>query len=686
MVRLRLLAGVVSLVCFGGRCTFGQAELARREPIRVGAVLPLTGTYKVWGKYARHGAALAIAEINRAGGLLGRQLTLLSVDNQSTRRGTRLAGFAALAQDADVVIGALVSDNSLVLAEIAQFGRTLMISPTATNPEVTRKGKLIFRACFADPFQGSAMARYATDTLGITRAAVLVPDDSAYGVGLAESFTRSFKMRRGVILTTKHYETSDADFTEPLEAIKDVEPGLIFLPGYPEDSAAIIEQARELGIEEPFLGGDGWSGDEFGQLAGEAADGCYFSDHYSPKSDRASVRKFVRKFRRVYGKTPDSSAALAYDSVYLYAAAVKKAKTTKAHTVARKLRRLRDLAGVTTVYRFDDERNPIKDAVVNKMRRGRAKLVGHVQPLSIEPGTLMQAMIMPGPKEGSGWDESGYYALLDVGQEFGIEVAYQELVAPGQAAAELRDFAEQGYAVIWAHSFDYGDAVFEVAAEYPDVKFMWGTGYEAAENVATYAHPEYEGYYLAGLLAARMSPAKKIGMVNSVPVPIIIANFNAFSDGAQEADPTVEVLGKEYWTGDWFSPVLERQYAEALVAAGADVLAQNNDAPTVCEVAGEHGRYSIGEFSDQHEVAPDSVLTSVVWNLLPVMVEIVERVAEDRWEAKDYNYGLKENGIELAPYHNLEDDIPPEVRDEIDQKRLDIINGDFVVPYRPDRD
>src|SRR5205085_1134994 len=209
-----------------------------------------------------------------------------------------------------------------------------MLSPGSTNPKVTQGFEYVFRNCFIDPFQGTAMATYAMkpspDGLGLKKFAVLYPVNSDYGVGLKEFFESAVKGKGGQILAEEAYtEKTDTDFRAQLTKIKAANPEAVFVSGYYTEAGLIAKQARDLGITVPLLGGDGWDSDQTLKIGGQAVEGCYFSNHYSPDEDRGEVKKFVTDYKQKYGgKTPDAMAILGYDAMRIMADAINRAGDT----------------------------------------------------------------------------------------------------------------------------------------------------------------------------------------------------------------------------------------------------------------------------------------------------------------------------------------------------------------------
>jgi branched-chain amino acid transport system substrate-binding protein len=256
-----------------------------------------------------------------------------------------------------------------------------MISPSSTNPRVTQIGSYIFRVCFIDPFQGTVMAKFAEQTLHVHKVAVLTSVSSAYSVGLGKYFKERFAADGGNVAIEQKYSEGDKDFKAQLTAIKAAGVEGIFVPGYYTEAALVCIQARELGLDVPIFGGDGWEAPELIQIGGSAVEGKYYSTHYSPDNKSEQVQEFVRKFRaRFGGETPDAMAALGYDSAMVLADAIKRAGSTAGPALRDAIAATKDYIGVTGNTTIDAERNATKAAVVVTIHEAKFKFVQTMAP------------------------------------------------------------------------------------------------------------------------------------------------------------------------------------------------------------------------------------------------------------------------------------------------------------------
>jgi branched-chain amino acid transport system substrate-binding protein len=351
------------------------------DDIPVGEFASLTGGNATFGQSAHDGTALAIDEINAAGGELGRQLHLITEDDRSTAGEPANIVRKLISSDKVVaILGEVASSKSLEAAPICQSSHIPMISPASTNPKVTEVGDYIFRVCFIDPFQGTVMAKFALDTLLAKRVALLTDVKQDYSQGLAQYFKEYFTSHGGQITSEKSYSSGDKDFRAQLTAIKADKPDAIFVPGYYTEVGLIARQARSLGIKAPLLGGDGWDSPELVPVGGSALEGDYFSDHFSTQNGAAVVQDFIKKYQAKYGAVPDAMAALGHDSAMILADAIKRAGTTDGEKLRDAIAATKDYQGVTGTITLDASRNASKPAVILEVKDKAFKYITTVKP------------------------------------------------------------------------------------------------------------------------------------------------------------------------------------------------------------------------------------------------------------------------------------------------------------------
>jgi len=356
------------------------AHASAQDEIVVGEFASLTGGSASFGQSSHKGTALAIEEINAAGGVLGKKLKLVTEDDQSQAGQPATIVRKLITQDKVIaVLGEVASSKSLEAAPICQGSKIPMISPASTNPKVTEVGDYIFRVCFIDPFQGTVMSKFALSK-GWKNVAVLTDVKQDYSVGLAEFFVKHFAANGGTIVKEQKYSTGDKDFKAQLTAIKAAKPDAIFLPGYYGEVSLIARQARLLGMKQPLLGGDGWVGDSLLKVAGTALDGCFFSSHFSADDKGALTQGFVAKYKAKYGAVPDDMAALGYDSAMILADSIKRAGTTDSDKLRVAIGQTKEFKGITGTITIDAARNASKSAVILTIGNGGFQFLDTVAP------------------------------------------------------------------------------------------------------------------------------------------------------------------------------------------------------------------------------------------------------------------------------------------------------------------
>jgi branched-chain amino acid transport system substrate-binding protein len=369
----------------------GSATTQRSETgdIVIGHLASMTGDTATFGVSSDEGVRLALDELNAAGGILGgRKIKVITEDDRSNSDEAKTAISKLITRDKVVaVIGEIASSRSIAAAPVAQDSQVPMLSPGSTNPKVTQVGDYIFRACFIDPFQGTAMATFALNELKAKRLAILYPVNSDYGTGLREFFSEAVKKGGGEIVADVAYrEKSDVDFKSQLTKIKEANPDAIYVSGYYTEAGLIADQARQLGIKAPLLGGDGWDSDQTVKIGKDAVNGCYFTNHYSPEEQREQVQSFVKTYRAKYKnpdgspKTPDAMAILGYDAMLLMADAIKRAGNTDPTKIRDMLASTKNFPGASGTITIDENRNAKKDIVVLKIDKGEFKYVSTIKP------------------------------------------------------------------------------------------------------------------------------------------------------------------------------------------------------------------------------------------------------------------------------------------------------------------
>jgi branched-chain amino acid transport system substrate-binding protein len=370
-----LVLGTAGLVSCAGQ------EQGESDEIVIGEYGSLTGSTATFGISTQRGIDMAIEQTNAAGGVLGRQVRVIVEDDQGRPEEAQTVVTKLITSDRVIaVLGEVASSNSLAAAPVAQANGIPMISPSSTNPAVTQVGDYIFRVCWIDPFQGLVMAKFATNTLKLTRVAILRDVKSDYSVGLADVFETEFGKLGGTITADESYSAGDTDFSAQLTSMRATNPQAIFLPGYYTEVGLVARQAKSLGLDIPLLGGDGWDSPSLIEIGGEALNGSYFSNHFSVDDASPAIQKFVADYRAKYGETPDALTGLGYDSAMLLFDAIRRANSTEPAAIRDALAATQNFAGVTGMITLDENRNATKPAVVLEIKDGALTYVETINP------------------------------------------------------------------------------------------------------------------------------------------------------------------------------------------------------------------------------------------------------------------------------------------------------------------
>ncbi len=351
------------------------------ETIKIGLVTPLTGDVATFGQSTKNAVMIALDEVNKEGGVLGKKIEVVVEDDRNDPKET--ANIVRKFIDKDkvtAIIGSLTSKCTLAGAPVANSSKIPMVSSSSTNPKVTQVGPYIFRVCFIDDFQGQVMAQFALEELKAKKAAVLYDVGNDYSKGLAEFFEKSFKEGGGQVVAMETYTVNDNDFKAQLTKIQGQNPEVIFLPDYYQKVALIANQARSLGIKATFLGGDGWDSPELVKLAGKNIEGGYFSNHYSKDDPDPAVKEFISKYQAKYNAVPDALAALGYDAFRFLVEGIKKAGSADPEKIKDALTNMGEYSGVTGRFTLNENRDPIKSAVVLQIKNGQQVFVKRVEP------------------------------------------------------------------------------------------------------------------------------------------------------------------------------------------------------------------------------------------------------------------------------------------------------------------
>jgi len=377
-MKIRVISSILVLLVFA----FVSCSKKNDNVIKIGQYASLTGSEATFGISSDNGLKLAVEEINKNGGVLGKKIEMITEDNQGKTSETQTVVQKLINRDKVVaIIGEVASSRSKAGAPICQQNHIPMITPASTNPEVTAIGDYIFRVCFIDPFQATVMSKFILNSMKIKKVALLVDQKNAYSTGLAENFRRIFTSMGGEIIEEQKYSNGDKDFKAQLTSIKAKNPEGLFIPGYYTDVGLIAIQAREIGITAPLFGSDGWESEKLTEgKAKDALEGCYFSTHVSAEDPNPDVQSFIKRYREKFKMEPDAMSFLAYDAGMLLFDAMKRAGSTEGEKVKNELAKTKDFKGVTGLITINDKRDAVKPAVVLEIKGGKFKYKETIAP------------------------------------------------------------------------------------------------------------------------------------------------------------------------------------------------------------------------------------------------------------------------------------------------------------------
>ena len=349
--------------------------------IKIGGLGPLTGPLAIYGVTATNGSKLAFEEINKNGGILGKQVEFVLFDEKGDSTEAVTAYNRLVDEGVVALVGDTTSKPSLAVAEIAAQDNMPMITPTGTQFNITEAGPNVFRVCFTDPYQGVILANLAKNNLKANTVAIMVNNSSDYSDGVAEAFIKEAERLGLKIVAKEGYAEGDKDFRAQLTKVAATNPDVLLVPDYYEQVALITTQAREVGVKSTFIGPDGWDGvaKALDSSAYGAVENSYFTNHYSVEDTNEKVQNFLKAYREKYKDEPSAFSALSYDAAYLMKDAIEKAGSTDKDAIVKAMKES-DFAGVTGHLRFDEKNNPVKAVTVLKVVNGNYTFDSVIQP------------------------------------------------------------------------------------------------------------------------------------------------------------------------------------------------------------------------------------------------------------------------------------------------------------------
>ena len=383
-MKKRLLGGIlaISMLTMGlVGCGNGQGSSGDSDEIVIGAIGPLSGGASTYGQSVKNGAQIFLDKVNANGGIDGKQVVLKFEDDEADPTKAINAYDKLVNQDGvGLLLGPVTSGAANAVGPNATADGVPMITPSGTETNLTTTGgEFVFRTCYIDATQGEVIAKYSTENLGAKTMAVLYNKDSDYSIGIAEAAKAQFESNGGKVVEYVSYNEGDKDFSAQLTNIKGSNPDVLVLPDYYSVVGVIADQARKIGITSQLMGGDGWDSPELVKIGGDAVEGAFFVNHYSPNDTDQAVQEFVNSYKEKYGQTPDAFAALSYSTLQLFEEAITKAGSTDGEAVKEALKNIEGET-ISGNIKFDENRNPQKSVSIIKIENGEAKLETKVNP------------------------------------------------------------------------------------------------------------------------------------------------------------------------------------------------------------------------------------------------------------------------------------------------------------------
>ena len=374
--------GLLASVSLLGACGNGESTATEdaalyddRDTILIGSLFANSGAYTAYGQPQTNAVQLAVEEINAAGGVNGKQLELVEYDYSSEEtEASSLATRLATEDQVSLIIGPDTSGSSLAALQQASQDNIPLLSPSASLDDFTvdSSGEVVdtaWRVAYSDSYQGEALAQFAVEEFGATKAAILGDNSSDYAVGLLTTFEESFP---GEVVITENFTADETDFSAVLTNIAGTDFDVLFVPGYYEQAGPIIKQAREMGITQPILGPDGFGNSQLYELAGTAnLNDVFYTTQFSSLSEEEHVQNFLTNYEEKFGQSADMFSAMAYDATYVAKEAFERAGSAAPSAVNAELGKTSGFVGVTGTFSFDELHNPIKSVTIVEVQNGK---------------------------------------------------------------------------------------------------------------------------------------------------------------------------------------------------------------------------------------------------------------------------------------------------------------------------
>lgn len=356
--------------------------LSWEQSIHVGAVFPSSGSESAFGKEAVQGIDLALAQVNQTGGIRGRTIDVLYLDDASNPQQAANAALKLIKyphMDIVAILGEVASSRTKAIGIVANKLGVPLLTPASTNPDVTMVGPFVFRACFEDSAQGTTAARYLIQERKHKSIGILFAADDLYSALLADTFRTEAK-RLGAKTFEQSFLRNEKDFKDELGKLREENPDVIYAPIYYNAMALVARDAKALSFTgRDFFGGDGWADESLAKQAGTSLEGAEFTNHWTMDMPSAANRAFVTAYRGEFGQNPSSVAALSFDAAMLLADALKRAPTPTREAVREALANTRDFVGISGKLTMGPDRNPQKEIVLTRIENGKFRSVKAVR-------------------------------------------------------------------------------------------------------------------------------------------------------------------------------------------------------------------------------------------------------------------------------------------------------------------
>lgn len=378
-----LLSLVAGATLLSSSLAGGQAFA--QETLKLGGNFELTGATASYGTPMSEAVKLAVKEVNEGEGVNGMQVEYVEYDNKSDLTESASVATRLAEEGVTAVVGPAPSGDVKAQIPVLEAAGVPNVSPAGTVDGLTFNdaGEVLeyfFRVCFEDSYQGTAAALYSADKLGAQTAAVVTDQSSDYSLGLTDAYVATFQDNGGQVVNQQSIQAGETDFSAVLTTLLSQEFDVLYLPVYYTEAGLFIKQARELGLTQPILGGDGFHSQTLTELAGaENATDVYFTSHFYEGTDNEKLQAFIAAYEAEYGKKPDTFAALAYDAAYLVFDAVERAGSTDRDAVAQALAETKEFEGVTGTFDIDENHNPVKPALMLKLTNGEIESAEYVE-------------------------------------------------------------------------------------------------------------------------------------------------------------------------------------------------------------------------------------------------------------------------------------------------------------------